>query len=152
MTSVIYSVIFFTLFWAICGIMTFGLTLGYYWGRYSSLSEGDGGWWSRQVDFALAGSVAGPVGLFVAFWLYDCGKYGFLFRLKQPQPPLCCLVSDLMCCECGLTKCKDCLKYSWGKLNGKIFCSKCGYKIITRGLNTEDYEIIFPASKDSIIK
>lgn len=63
----------FLLFWIVCGVVTYGLTFGYYQREFSALAKED--YW-RDLIFSTVFSLFGPISLFVVFISFRY-KHGF---------------------------------------------------------------------------
>lgn len=87
MTFYLYTIVF----WFFCAIISYGLLYAYFEGEDNYLDDEP---YNRRGAFWL--SVCGPVSLFLAVIISNCGKSGFSFGKKQ---------------ETGLTFEKEILSY-----------------------------------------
>lgn len=63
--------------WAVCGILAYGLTLGYFQREFVVLGEKTR---AGNVVLALLMFLIGPIGLIVAFLSSGFGHHGFRWR------------------------------------------------------------------------
>jgi len=62
-------------FWIACGVLSYGITVGYFVNKFMVLRE-DGGTYRLAVGLALLG----PISLPIIFFLSEKIKYGIRFR------------------------------------------------------------------------
>jgi hypothetical protein len=73
MTWVIMAVIV----WIICGILAYGLTLGYFQREYPVIADAD---YAGDAGRALVFGCAGPLGLMIALPCSGFGRHGLMWR------------------------------------------------------------------------
>ena len=66
------------LIWATCGVLAYGLTFGYFIGRYPMLSA------KKETGLALHTAVLGPIGLVIAL-SFGAYKYPLRFRPQTEE-------------------------------------------------------------------
>lgn len=83
--------------WGFCGVVAYGITLGYFQNKWKSLivrSEHDRaypytpffpGAGDKDKYLALFFGLMGPVGAITAFFLSERGKYGLLWKPLDPE-------------------------------------------------------------------
>lgn len=64
------------LIWIICGILSYGITFGYFQNKYPRMAEKR---WVEDFRFAVFFGILGPIGLSVSFPLSGFVKYGLKF-------------------------------------------------------------------------
>jgi len=70
------TILFITVFWILCGIISYGLNFAYYQREYSRLAQEDYNWDKRICIFL---SLFGPINL-VPITIFGNFKYGLKFK------------------------------------------------------------------------
>jgi hypothetical protein len=68
--------------WAICSVISYGITLAYFQRNWPS--HADEGYW-QDVGFALFFSLFGPAALIVALFKSGLAMHGLQYRRNKPQ-------------------------------------------------------------------
>jgi len=68
-------VLLITVGWVVCGILAYGIEMGYLWGEFNLLSE----LWRSFIVLSIFMGVCGPIGLIVSLSLSGFGRHGLKF-------------------------------------------------------------------------
>lgn len=73
-----YVGIVIILLWMVCGVIGFGLCLGYFQGRWPQFA-----WRGRvsHVGLSMFVSLSGPVGMIMAYWRSNYAQYGLNYHV-----------------------------------------------------------------------
>ena len=63
--------------WIICGILTYGITFGYFQGGWPEISEKG---YRQDMSFSVFFGLLGPIGLIISFFISGFAEYGLKFK------------------------------------------------------------------------
>ena len=67
---------YFIVFWLICSVLAYGITLGYFLGKFKNNSMEDKG---IYVLIAILYALLGPVGVFLSYFMSGFAEHGLKF-------------------------------------------------------------------------